>query len=106
MRTFKFLTSKPKWYKERVYNPYETYVEYTIRECLNVGVNWRGYQTFIQDDDGDRALLKIVTGLNTDGILRVYYSVKKYIGSNNERTTNYSLNIRLSQEENYREQLT
>ena len=105
MKTFKFLNESPES-NQREMSPYDIYVDHIVRECINAGVSWMGYETFIRDDDGERKRLKIVGGINANGLLNVTYEVVQYMGNGIHQRNIYQLTIELTPEENFRERLT
>jgi hypothetical protein len=100
MRTFKFLVPF-QGYIPRVHNPYDIYVEREIRDHLNMGVNWRGFETLCEVEYGELVKLKIVSGINQGGLLQVLYLVTKFLNIDNEETTAHSLTIALNIHEDY-----
>ena len=104
MRYFKFLV-KEQGYIERELTPYDSYVDYVIRDHISIGAYWRGFETFIEDDDGQTKRLKILGGILIGGMLHVSYQVQNPLDITNT-TRVYQLAIPLNEEQNYRYHLT
>ncbi len=96
MKPFKFFTSF-QGYVAREYNDYDNYVEYEIKEHLDMGISWRGFETLYEDENREFVKLKIISGINLGGLLRVMYLITKNVGCENETTTHHTVSIELNQ---------
>lgn len=90
MKTFKFLNNE--------YNSYDTFVERKIRDLMGLGMEWRGYETYVMNSESDSGIaqLKIIGGIHAAGFLTVMYHVELY-RNDVVRTKIYQLSILLDE---------
>ena len=59
--------------------PQTFYDEYviTLVRTMRRNINWRGYETSIQEREGAVIILKIVSGINIGGMFRILYLITR-----------------------------
>ena len=56
---------------------YDEFVISRIRTKMRRNINWRGYETSIQEREGAVIILKIVSGINIGGMFRIVYLITR-----------------------------
>ena len=56
---------------------YDGYVISRVRTKMRRNINWRGYETSIQERDGEVIILKIVSGINIGGMFQILYLITR-----------------------------
>ena len=56
---------------------YDGFVISRIRTKMRRNINWRGYETSIQEREGAVIILKIVSGINIGGMFRILYLITR-----------------------------
>ena len=56
---------------------YDEFVISRIRTKMRRNINWRGYETSIQEREGAVIILKIVSGINIGGMFRILYLITR-----------------------------
>ena len=56
---------------------YDNVVIYRVRTCMRRNINWRGYETSIQERNGVVIILKIVSGINIGGMFQILYLITR-----------------------------
>ena len=56
---------------------YDEFVISRIRTKIRRNINWRGYETSIQEREGAVIILKIVSGINIGGMFRILYLITR-----------------------------
>ena len=54
----------------------EAIVAYKITERIEIGIDWKGYSTYLEDENGEAALLKLLGGVLIGGVMHVAYQVR------------------------------
>ena len=69
---------------------YDEFVISRIRTKMRRNINWRGYETSIQEREGAVIILKIVSGINIGGMFQILYLITR--DGNTER---YNVSVTL-----------
>ena len=56
---------------------YDSFVISRVRTKMRRNINWRGYETSIQERDGVTIILKIVSGINIGGMFHILYLITR-----------------------------
>lgn len=56
---------------------YDGYVISRVRTKMRRNINWRGYETSIQEREGTVIILKIVSGINIGGMFQILYLITR-----------------------------
>ena len=56
---------------------YDGYVISRVRTKMRRNINWRGYETSIQEREGAVIILKIVSGINIGGMFQILYLITR-----------------------------
>ena len=56
---------------------YDEYVITLVRTKMRQNINWRGYETSIQEREGAVIILKIVSGINIGGMFQILYLITR-----------------------------
>ena len=56
---------------------YDEYVITLVRTKMRRNINWRGYETSIQEREGAVIILKIVSGINIGGMFQILYLITR-----------------------------
>ena len=56
---------------------YDGFVITLVRTKMRQNINWRGYETSIQEREGAVIILKIVSGINIGGMFRILYLITR-----------------------------
>ena len=56
---------------------YDGYVISRVRTKMRRNINWRGYETSIQERNGEVIILKIVSGINIGGMFQILYLITR-----------------------------
>ncbi len=56
---------------------YDDFVISRIRTKMRRNINWRGYETSIQEREGAVIILKIVSGINIGGMFQILYLITR-----------------------------
>ena len=56
---------------------YDEYVISRVRTKMRRNINWRGYETSIQEREGAVIILKIVSGINIGGMFQILYLITR-----------------------------
>jgi hypothetical protein len=56
---------------------YDEYVISRVRTKMRRNINWRGYETSIQEREGAVIILKILGGINIGGMFRIVYLITR-----------------------------
>ena len=56
---------------------YDGFVISRIRTKMRRNINWRGYETSIQEREGTVIILKIVSGINIGGMFQILYLITR-----------------------------
>ena len=56
---------------------YDEFVISRIRTKMRRNINWRGYETSIQEREGAVIILKIVSGINIGGMFQILYLITR-----------------------------
>ena len=56
---------------------YDGFVISRVRTKMRRNINWRGYETSIQEREGAVIILKIVSGINIGGMFRILYLITR-----------------------------
>ena len=56
---------------------YDGFVISRIRTKMRRNINWRGYETSIQEREGAVIILKIVSGINIGGMFQILYLITR-----------------------------
>ena len=71
-------------------NRYDMMVARHVSNCMRSMIWWRGYETWVDETNG-YARLKIVSGINIDGMFHIVYLITR-----NGNTENYRVSVRLT----------
>ena len=74
---------------------YDEFVISRIRTKMRRNINWRGYETSIQEREGAVIILKIVSGINIGGMFQILYLITR--DGNTER---YNVSVPLVELQN------
>jgi len=69
---------------------YDGFVISRVRTKMRRNINWRGYETSIQEINGEVIILKIVSGINIGGMFHIVYLITR-----DGNTENYRVSVRL-----------
>ena len=69
---------------------YDGFVISRIRTKMRRNINWRGYETSIQEREGAVIILKIVSGINIGGMFHIVYLITR-----DGNTENYRVSVPL-----------
>ena len=69
---------------------YDDFVISRIRTKMRRNINWRGYETSIQEREGAVIILKIVSGINIGGMFHILYLITR-----DGNTENYRVSVPL-----------
>ena len=83
-----FMTTVPQMVRSPEYIPagyvsipvqfnYDSFVISRIRTKMRRNINWRGYETSIQEREGAVIILKIVSGINIGGMFQILYLITR-----------------------------
>jgi len=83
-----FMTTVPQIVRSPEYVPagyvsipgqfnYDEYVISRVRTKMRRNINWRGYETSIQEREGAVIILKIVSGINIGGMFQIFYLITR-----------------------------
>ena len=83
-----FMTTVPQMVRSPEYIPagyvsipvqfnYDSFVISRIRTKIRRNINWRGYETSIQEREGAVIILKIVSGINIGGMFQILYLITR-----------------------------
>ena len=83
-----FMTTVPQMVRSPEYIPagyvsipiqfnYDGFVISRIRTKMRRNINWRGYETSIQEREGAVIILKIVSGINIGGMFQILYLITR-----------------------------
>ena len=83
-----FMTTVPQMVRSPEYIPagyvsipvqfnYDGFVISRIRTKIRRNINWRGYETSIQEREGAVIILKIVSGINIGGMFQILYLITR-----------------------------
>ena len=84
-----FMTTVPQMVRSPEYIPagyvsiplpqtfYDEYVITLVRTKMRQNINWRGYETSIQEREGAVIRLKIVSGINIGGMFQILYLITR-----------------------------
>ena len=56
---------------------YDGFVISRVRTKMRRNINWRGYETYIQEREGVVIILKIVSGINIGGMFQILYLITR-----------------------------
>ena len=56
---------------------YDGFVISRVRTKMRRNINWRGYETSIQERNGEVIILKIVSGINIGGMFHIVYLITR-----------------------------
>ena len=56
---------------------YDSVVISRVRTKMRRNINWRGYETSIQEREGAVIILKIVSGINIGGMFQILYLITR-----------------------------
>ena len=56
---------------------YDGFVISRVRTKIRRNINWRGYETSIQEREGTVIILKIVSGINIGGMFQILYLITR-----------------------------
>jgi hypothetical protein len=56
---------------------YDEFVISRVRTKMRRNINWRGYETSIQERNGEVIILKIVSGINIGGMFQILYLITR-----------------------------
>lgn len=56
---------------------YDGFVISRVRTKMRQNINWRGYETSIQERNGEVIILKIVSGINIGGMFHIVYLITR-----------------------------
>ena len=69
---------------------YDGFVISRVRTKMRRNINWRGYETSIQEREGVTIILKIVSGINIGGMFQILYLITR-----DGNTENYRVSVPL-----------
>jgi hypothetical protein len=69
---------------------YDGFVISRVRTKMRRNINWRGYETSIQERNGEVIILKIVSGINIGGMFHIVYLITR-----DGNTENYRVSVPL-----------
>ena len=69
---------------------YDSFVISRVRTKMRRNINWRGYETSIQEREGAVIILKIVSGINIGGMFHIVYLITR-----DGNTENYRVSVPL-----------
>ena len=69
---------------------YDGFVISRVRTKMRRNINWRGYETSIQEREGTVIILKIVSGINIGGMFHIVYLITR-----DGNTENYRVSVPL-----------
>jgi hypothetical protein len=69
---------------------YDAKVIQIVRTRMRERINWRGYETSIQERNGEVIILKIVSGINIGGMFHIVYLITR-----DGNTENYRVSVPL-----------
>jgi len=69
---------------------YDSFVISRVRTKMRQNINWRGYETSIQERNGEVIILKIVSGINIGGMFHIVYLITR-----DGNTENYRVSVPL-----------
>jgi hypothetical protein len=69
---------------------YDSFVISRVRTKMRRNINWRGYETSIQEREGEVIILKIVSGINIGGMFHIVYLITR-----DGNTENYRVSVPL-----------
>jgi hypothetical protein len=69
---------------------YDGFVISRVRTKMRQNINWRGYETSIQERNGEVIILKIVSGINIGGMFHIVYLITR-----DGNTENYRVSVPL-----------
>ena len=56
---------------------YDSFVISRVRTKMRRNINWRGYETSVQERNGEVIILKIVSGINIGGMFHILYLITR-----------------------------
>ena len=56
---------------------YDSFVISRVRTRMRRNINWRGYETSVQERNGEVIILKIVSGINIGGMFQILYLITR-----------------------------
>jgi hypothetical protein len=69
---------------------YDGFVISRVRTKMRRNISWRGYETSIQERNGEVIILKIVSGINIGGMFHIVYLITR-----DGNTENYRVSVPL-----------
>lgn len=66
---------------------YDSFVISRVRTKMRRNINWRGYETSIQEREGEVIILKIVSGINIGGMFHIVYLITRDGNTENYRVS-------------------
>ena len=69
---------------------YDSFVISRVRTKMRRNINWRGYETSVQERNGEVIILKIVSGINIGGMFHIVYLITR-----DGNTENYRVSVPL-----------
>ena len=69
---------------------YDGFVIGRVRTKMRRNINWRGYETSIEERNGEVIILKIVSGINIGGMFHIVYLITR-----DGNTENYRVSVPL-----------
>ena len=69
---------------------YDSFVISRVRTKMRRNINWRGYETSVQERNGEVIILKIVSGINIGGMFHILYLITR-----DGNTENYRVSVPL-----------
>jgi hypothetical protein len=69
---------------------YDGFVISRVRTKMRRNINWRGYETSIQERNGEVIILKIISGINIGGMFHIVYLITR-----DGNTENYRVSVPL-----------
>jgi hypothetical protein len=69
---------------------YDGFVISRVRTKMRRNINWRGYETSIEERNGEVIILKIVSGINIGGMFHIVYLITR-----DGNTENYRVSVPL-----------
>jgi hypothetical protein len=69
---------------------YDGFVISRVRTKMRRNINWRGYETSIEERNGEVIILKIISGINIGGMFHIVYLITR-----DGNTENYRVSVPL-----------
>ena len=72
---------------------YDGFVISRVRTKMRRNINWRGYETSIEERNGEVIILKIISGINIGGMFHIVYLITRDGSTENYRVSVPLINL-------------